>query len=244
MRIILIISLLCTVYACEKPSQRACWKTSGPIVQKPIELQSFLFLKVGPYIEIEFVQDSLNFLEWEAGANLTSFLNLTYDHDTLILNNENRCKFLRYSNGHVKAKLHFSAIKELHLYNSEQILTNGKWTTDELLVHLKEGVGKIELNLEVGKLDIRNNYGWQPTQIKGICQALFVDIDGSASLNCAELKISDSVSFRSSSPLSSYVMADSALLKAQLYGPGNLYYLGVPSQILKSEYNTGKVLPK
>jgi hypothetical protein len=71
-----------------------------------------------------------------------------------------------------------------------------------------------------------------------------VDLDGSAALEAPALQVQDSISFRSASPLSSWLRADQIKLKAQLYGEGNLYYSGTPLFILKSEYGNGKVYPK
>lgn len=229
--------------ACQKAPQRACWKSTGPIEKSIIPINNFDFVDLHPHIELILVQDSLDYLEWEAGANLLPFLEAQIEADTLHLINKNRCKFLRYQKGKIKATLHFSKIAELHLANSDAVTNHGSWIANELLLFLKEGVGNITLDIDMQKLSIRNNYGWQHAQISGSCKALFVELDGSAAINTSQLQVVDSISFRSASALSSQIWADQLLLKAQLYGPGNLYYSGTPSKLLKSEYNSGKVLP-
>jgi hypothetical protein len=243
MKAVFFIALFCCLTACQKPSERACWKGAGEKEKRMVPLSKFNYLDLQAHIELVLVQDSLDFLEWEAGANTQAFLAAEWEADTLHLRNNNRCKFLRYQNGGVKATLHFTEFAELHLANSEQVSNQGSWVANELLLFLKEGVGKVQLQVALDKLTIRNNYGWQNAQLSGSCNALFVDFDGSASLQAPSLMVQDSISFRSSSPLSSHIWADQILLKAQLYGPGNLYYSGTPSTLLKSEYNAGKVVP-
>lgn len=243
MKGVFTILIACALLACQKPADRACWKGTGAQEKRILPLSKFNFLDLQAHIELVLVQDSLDFLEWEAGENLQGYLEAELEADTLHLRNKNRCKFLRYQNGSVKATLHFTEFAELHLANNEQVSNQGNWVANELLLFLKEGVGMVKLKVALEKLTIRNNYGWQNAQLSGTCKALFVDLDGTASIQATQLQVADSLSFRSASPLSSHVWADHILLKAQLYGPGNLYYSGTPSTVLKSEYNSGKVLP-
>jgi hypothetical protein len=244
MRYLSYISVLLVCWACQKAPERSCWKGTGPIEITQLPLDSFSFLHVHPHMEVVLVQDSLNYVEWQAGQNLKSFLSATIENDTLQLHNHNRCGFLRYRNGDVKVVVHFKTLKELHLDNSEAVSTYTKWTQDDVLIFLKEGVGKVVLALNAQKATVRNNYGWQNLRLSGTVGALFVDLDGSAALEAPALQVQDSISFRSESPLSSWLRADQILLKAQLYGAGNLYYSKTPSTLLKTEYSTGKVLPK
>lgn len=243
MKTLLLLVFVSLLGACQKAPERACLKRTGELEKLAIPIDSFSFLYLHPHIELVLVQDSLNYLEWEAGAHLLPYLEATIEADTLHLKNNNRCKFLRYQKGDVKATFHFTEFAELHLANSEQVSIQGSWVANELLLFLKEGVGKVQLQVALDKLTIRNNYGWQNAQISGSCKALFVDLDGSASIQTTQLQVADSLSFRSAAPLSSHIWADQILLKAQLYGPGNLYYSGTPSTLLKSEYNVGKVMP-
>jgi hypothetical protein len=171
-------------------------------------------------------------------------LSATIENDTLQLYNRNRCGFLRYRQGDVKVVVHYQTLKELHLDNSETVSTYNKWTQDDVLIFLKEGVGKVIVALNAQKVTVRNNYGWQNLRLSGTVGALFVDLDGSAALEAPALQVQDSISFRSASALSSWLRPDQILLKAQLYGAGNLYYSKTPATLLKTEYGTGKVLPK
>ena len=236
--------LMLLLVACKKAPERACWKATGAIENLIVPLSSFHYLSIHPHIEVALLQDSLNYVEWQAGSNLLSFLSAEVKSDTLLLHNKNGCRFLRYQNGKVKAVVHFTSLKELHLANSEAVRTVKTWLADDLLIYLKEGVGSVNLALNAQKAIVRNNYGWQTLRLSGNVAGLFVDLDGSASLQAPSLMVQDSISFRSTSPLSSWVRSGSIKLKAQLYGAGDLYYTGTPLVLLKTEYSTGKVRPK
>ena len=238
-----LILLLCLV-ACKKAPERACWKATGAIENLIAPLSSFQYLYIHPHIEVALLQDSLNYVEWQAGSNLLSFLSAEVKADTLQLHNKNGCRFLRYQKGKVKAVVHFTTLKELHLANSEAVRTVKTWLADDLLVYLKEGVGPVSLVLNAQKVSIRNNYGWQTLRLSGNVAALFVHFDGAASLQAPSLMVQDSISFRSTSPLSSWVRSGPIKLKAQLYGAGDLFYTLKPTVLFKTEYSTGKVRPK
>ena len=236
--------LILLFVACKKAPERACWKATGAIENKIALLSSFKYLYIHPHIEVALLQDSLNYVEWQAGSNLLSFLSAEVKADTLQLYNKNGCRFLRYQKGKVKAVVHFTALNELHLANSEAVRTVKTWQADDLLIYLKEGVGPVSLALNAQNTTIRNNYGWQTLRLSGNVAGLFVDFDGSASLQAPSLVVQDSISFRSTSPLASWVRSGQIKLKAQLYGAGDLFYTMEPSILLKTEYSTGQVLPK
>lgn len=243
MKFTFVIGLL-LLFACQKVPDRACWKSTGEIQNLISPLSSFQYLTIHPHIEVVLVQDSLNYIEWQAGSNLLSFLSAEVQADTLTLLNNNNCRFLRYQNGKVKAVVHLTSLKELHLANSEAVRTSKKLHAADLLIYLKEGAGSVSLVINAPKVTIRNNYGWQTLRLSGNVNALFADLDGSASLQAPSLIVQDSISFRSTSALPSWVRAGQLKLKAQLYGAGDLFYTGNPSVLLKTEFSSGKVLPK
>lgn len=244
MRYLSYILLLLVSWACQKAPERTCWKTAGPTQNLKVPLSSFTYLHIHPHIEVALVQDSMDYIEWQAGAHLLPFLSAEIQADTLQLQNNNGCKFLRYRNGQVNAVVHFSSINELHVSNSDAIQTQQQWFANDLLIFLKEGVGTVDLNITAQKVTVRNNYGWQTLKLTGTVGSLFVDLDGSSSLQAASLLVADSISFRSISPLSSWVRSGPIKLKAQLYGAGDLFYTIKPAILLKTEYSTGKVRPK
>lgn len=244
MRYFVVLFLLLLVLACQKAPERACWKSTGTIENLILPLSSFHNLYIHPYIEVALVQDSLDYIEWQAGNNLLSFLTAEVKADTLVLHNKNGCRFLRYKKGKVKAVVHFTTLKELHLANSEAVRTINTLHADDLLIYLKEGVGTVSLGINAQKATVRNNYGWQTLRLTGNVAALFVDLDGAAALQAPSLMVQDSISFRSISPLPSWVRSEEIKLKAQLYGAGDLLYSGTPSVLYKTTYSTGRVLPK
>jgi hypothetical protein len=242
MRYLNYFLLLSVSWACQKAPQRSCWKTAGPTQNLMVPLSSFTYLHIHPHIQVALVQDSMDFIEWQAGAHLLPFLSAEKDLDTLVLRNMNRCHFLRYGKEKASVKVHFTELKQLLLENSELVKTNGVWQQNAFEFILKEGAGPIDLELSGTRAFVRNLYGWQAMKLSGNLSWVFADLDGSATIDASDLSISDSLLFTAASPKSSYFQTTGLLVKAQLHSIGNLYLKGLPSLLLKNEYSAGRVV--
>lgn len=242
MKIWIGILLSLSLLACQKPTDRACWKGAGDTQLKQIPFESFDFLHIHPHMEVELIQDSLNFIEWEANENLMNFLVAEKSLDTLILRNQNRCHFLRYRKETVKVRVHFKQLKQILFENSELVSTQGIWQQNVFELILKEGAGPIDFQLAGSHAFVRNLYGWQNVHLVGQLDWLYADLDGSALIDAHELVIQDSLLFSGSSPLSSQFATPGILVKAQLHSIGDLFLKGTPSLLLQKAYSSGKVI--
>lgn len=230
------------LFSCQKPADRACWKGAGKIVTKQTSVISFNNLHIHAHIEVELIQDSLNFVEWEANETLMNFLVAEKTLDTLILRNQNHCHFLRYGKEKVIARVHFTQLNQILFENSEAVNNKGTWQQTAFEFILKEGAGPINFQLEGQQAFVRNLYGWQNLKLKGQLNWLYVDLDGSASIEAQELQLTDSLLFSSASPRSSRLSSDGIKVKAQLHSVGDLYLKGVPSLLLQKAYSKGKII--
>lgn len=237
---IFLIFLL--LFSCQKPADRACWKGAGNVVKQQVPFESFEFLHIYPHMKVVLIQDSLDYVEWEANENLMNFLEAEKALDTLILRNHNRCRFLRYRKEQVTVKVHFTALQQILFENSDTVKTAGIWQQNELEFILKEGAGMINLELAGNHALVRNLYGWQNLRLKGQLNWLYVDLDGSASIEAQELQLTDSLLFISASPRSSRLSSDGIKVKAQLHSVGDLYLKGIPSILLQKAYSKGKII--
>lgn len=237
-----VLLLLFFLFSCQKESERQCWKGVGEPLTYQQSFTDFRFLHLHAYMQVELIQDSLNFVEWKTASNLKSFLQANVENDTLILRNKNRCHFLRYKNEKVKAIVHFTQLDQINFENSDSVSMKGTWHFGQTELILKEGAGPIQLNLAGQKMFVRNLYGWQNLNINGQLSWLYADMDGSATIEAGSLNLLDSLHFMSAAPRSSTIHGGGIRVKAQLHSVGNLVLEGQPSELLKMEYNSGKVI--
>lgn len=228
--------------SCQKPADRSCWKSAGAPIKKQLFFEAFDYLHIHPFMEVELIQDSLNYIEWETNVNLLNFLVAEKSLDTLVLRNENRCHFLRYQKEKPKVRIHFKQLKQILLENSERVSTKGMWQQNTFEFILKEGAGPVDFQLNGSCAFVRNLYGWQQVQLKGQLGCLYIDLDGSASIDARNLSIMDSLLFMGASPKISRIAAEGILVKAQLYSIGDLYLKGMPATLLQKTYASGRVI--
>ncbi|MEN9742444.1 MAG: hypothetical protein RLZZ65_249 [Bacteroidota bacterium] len=237
-----VFLLLFFLLSCQKESERRCWKGVGEPLTYQQSFTDFKYLHIHAYMKVDLIQDSLNYVEWQTASNLKSFLQANIDHDTLVLRNNNRCHFLRYKHESVKAIVHFTQLDQINFENSDTVLMKGIWHFDQTELILKEGAGPIQLNLAGQKLFVRNLYGWQNLNLKGELSWLYADMDGSATIEAGNLNLLDSLHFLGASPKTSSIRSGGIKVKAQLHSIGNLILEGQPFELLKMEYNSGKVI--
>ncbi|MEN9700693.1 MAG: hypothetical protein RLZZ301_1891 [Bacteroidota bacterium] len=229
------------IWSCQKPSERPCWKNAGSPQLETRQLGAFQHLHVHPHLQVVLIQDSLDYIEVEAGAHLVPFIETKISSDTLLVRDLNRCHFLRYRHEKQVLKIHFTQLKSIYYEGSDTLSTQGTWHFEQLLLSLHEGAGHLNLAVAGNALELRNNYGWPDLQLSGTLSTLYADIDGNGSLQAKTLAVKDSILFLSASSVSSYLKAESCKLKTELRGEGNLYVYGTPSLLLKSEYQKGRV---
>ena len=73
--------------SCKKPSDRSCYKMTGDIINKIFPLGSFSKIDLGPYIQYELIQDTINFIEISAGKNLMNFISSDVEGGKLVIEN-------------------------------------------------------------------------------------------------------------------------------------------------------------
>lgn len=242
MKTIFTFLLLLLIFSCQKPAERACWKGAGNMIKQQVPFESFAFLHIHPHMKVVLIQDSLNYVEWEANENLMNYLVAEKALDTLILRNRNHCHFLRYQKEQVSVKVHFTTLHQILFENSDTVRTEGIWEQNEATFILKEGAGLIQIELAGHHAFIRNLYGWQDLQLKGQLHWLYADLDGSALIDARSMVIQDSLLFSGSSPKSSKFATPGIKVKAQLHSIGDLFLKGMPSLLLQTTYSSGKII--
>ena len=234
--------LFLQITSCKKPENRSCWKGTGKVVTKNIPLASFQTLELHQRLNIVLVQDSLEFLEIEAGENLQNFIDWSIVNGKLEIWNQNKCAYLRYKTGDVKVTIHFKSLAKLIYWGSELLVSSDTIQTDYLYIMMNDGAGDLDLRVHANTINVLNPHGFSSIAIDGICQFLRLDIDGYGTFDTRDLKVTDSISVMYASNGTSFLDAQNVKIKAELSGSGNVMYQGLPSVIQKIRYGTGDLI--
>jgi hypothetical protein len=241
MRFLFITGLLLFT-ACKKAENRSCWKGSGEKVTKVISLPSFQSMELHQRLQIELVQDSLEFLEVQAGENLQNFIDWSVVDGKLEIWNHNKCPYLRYKTGDVKVIIHFKTLSKLIYWGSELLISSDTIQADYLDVLMNDGAGDLDLAIHANALNVVNPHGFSSISVRGWCKFLRLDIDGYGTFDTRDLTVNDSIAVMYASNGTSFLDADHIKIKAELSSSGNVMYQGIPTLIQKSRYGTGDLI--
>ena len=232
--------------SCKKPSDRSCYKMTGDIINKIIPLGSFTKIDLGPYIQYELIQDTINFIEINAGENLINFISSDIEGEKLTLKNNNKCRFLRYKKEKVTAKIHFTTLNSIFYHGSEPLISKDTldFSATTLTLDANETSGSINLKLKAKTIYLNNSNGTPDIELSGSCDFFSIDISANGTFSVKNLFVKDAIYLQYSSSLYSELQSSNCKLKAELSGIGNVGYFGIPSGILTNYYNSGRLIDK
>jgi len=237
-----LLLLFIQITSCKKPENRSCWKGTGKVLTTYVSLPSFQSMELHQRLNIELVQDSLDFLEIEAGENLQNFIDWSVVDGKLEIWNQNKCAYLRYKTGDVKITIHFKSLTKLIYWGSELLVSRDTIQADYMDVLMNDGAGDLDLRIHANVINVVNPHGFSNISIDGICKFLRLDIDGYGTFDTRELKVTDSIAVMYASNGTSYLDAQNIKIKAELSSSGNVMYQGLPSVIQKMRYGTGDLI--
>ena len=232
--------------SCKKQSDRSCFKNTGSIIEKNIPLSAFSALDLGPYIHYELIQDTVNFLEISAGENLINFISTEINAEKLSIQNNNKCRFLRYKTEKISVKIHLSDLDLIYYHGSEPLISLDTldFSQKDIIINLDDCSGSVNLKLKSKNILLNSPGGFSDITLAGSCDFFRVDIDGNSTFFAKNLFVKDSIHLLYNSFLYSELGSYNSKLKAELSGVGDVGYFGIPSGILTNYYNSGRLIDK
>lgn len=243
-RFVVFILLISLILSCKKANKRICFKSAGEQTTKIIPVTAFEKLELYEQIKYTIIQDSLDFVEIKTGKNLIDLIDISSINSTLRIENLNRCNFFGYQKRKVAVEIHIRNLKSIIFKGTDSLLNKGVLNLDNLFIEIQDAAGTVNFNLFTNSLNFYIPHGWGDFKVKGFTKFFKVNIDGSGYFDTRELEVQDSISVFSISPILSKINANNCKMKVELNGEGDLWYYGIPTILLKNEYNSGRVIKK
>ena len=240
-----LVVVLCGIHSCKPANERACFKGVGDEDSLVFELPNFEKLILGEHIKFVLIQDTIEKVLLYGGENLLNQISINTDiSNELSISNENRCRFFRYRNNEVIVHIHFIELKEIIFNGSEELSNEGVLQFDDLKLLTLGAGGSVNLHLNANEIYSLNEAGWPDLTLRGACGSFRAETFGNLILDLMQFNVNESIDFISQSGTLSKVNAQGNVLKVELSGTGDLWYYGFPSEIIKKEYNSGKLIDK
>ena len=239
---ILIASfILLSLESCKKEEDRSCVKFVGAEQVKIIDLPFFNKLQLYERIKFELVQDSVNKVILKGGENLLNKIDVKISEDTLIINNNNKCNFLRNYSKIVIAEIHFKELIGLRYFGTELLTNKGVLNLPWFYLSLESSSGSVNLQLNSNVIYASSgNYG--DYNLAGKTNVAYIYNNSNGYCNTYNLLVKDSIKVSSKTMGIMKVNADNTFLNAEIKNGGNIFYKGTPSSILLKKTGKGELI--
>lgn len=219
--------LLFGLISCDSSTGWDCLQTSGAVMSQQVDLPPFSSILVSGKTQLIIKQGEVQEITLETGENLLSEIKLTIEEDTLVIENDNTCDFVRES---ALTKVYVTApnITSIRNASSFPVTSEGVLAFNQLSL-LSDDVGDgtdflttggWDLTLDVVQLSVTTN-GFTRFELDGKAQRAFYGLfAGHATIEAFDL-ITQEVSFfhRSSGDLKVHPVQS---IRGTLFSVGNV----------------------
>lgn len=240
-RICFLLFLCIGLVTCGKDKNPECIKRTGPIQKITRELTDYSVIEVFDHLNVFLVQDTMSYIEINAGKNITPDIETTIEGNRLIVRNNNTCSIFRSYKYPVEVTLHFKKLNELIYHGTGPVTCINTIHSDTFTFNSWDGVDTVKLNLEVQTCFANIHTGVADVIATGRAYQLYAYTRGSGALRFQKF-ISTKVYANNLSSSDQYFYAEQEL-EALVQYVGNIYYYGNPAQIIKSVTNKGSLIP-
>jgi len=142
MKNIIYISILIGFISCNSESASDCFQTEGTIIQEEFNLGLFTKIRIEDDVTLILKQASEQKIIIETGENLLGDVAVFIENETLIIQDNNGCNFLR-DYGVTKAFINVPNLTEIRNSSSEKVIGEGLLQFPELKL-VSNSTGNIE----------------------------------------------------------------------------------------------------
>jgi hypothetical protein len=218
-----------------------CAKSSGKDNVIYRDVKDFNCIEAKDKMDVYLTQGPVFEVKVEAGANLQKLIRTTLDGETLRVENDNRCNWVRGYKRKIKVYITAPYFKHIKNAGLGTIASVGQIKQDEIHIRV-ENSGDVHLDLDVDKV-IGSAHGNGDTYLKGVTKELAWSYNGTNFLYAAGLDVHSYVYLHSLSIGHAYVEApNNGLMDVLIDRSGNVYYQGNPSQINLRKNNKGDLI--
>ncbi|MGB0932937.1 MAG: GIN domain-containing protein [Lishizhenia sp.] len=238
--ILLFLTAIC--FSCKKSEDRSCFKFVGAskTIEQSLDQLDSLFLHKN--IVYELIQSTENKIEITGGENLVHFIEIDEKNGAVTVRNKNKCHFLRSYKKKVKVTIYASNLRYIYSESSENITCGNTLTFPSLTILIREGAGKLNLDIENSTLQVDITSGWGDFELHGSTEYLNLFCRTGSFCDTRDLKVGNTCFVLNRSTGNMYVNADDCALETFIESRGNIYYTGNPIVISETITGEGKLI--
>lgn len=238
-KILILFILSISLISCQKENMGDCFKSTGIVQRDKRILEPFDSLVIQKRMNLILIEDTIDFVEIEAGNNLLENIITENKFGTLSIENTNKCNWVRSYKTPVNIYLHYTQMNKIVVWGSTNITTNDSLRYDSLFIEMRDAAGNVDLTFSNKAVFIAQHTGANDVVLKGKTQNLSVY---SADLGYGDyLKLAAENVFAESNSVADNYFNASETIRLITRNTGSLYYTGEAEILLKDRQGEGTI---
>lgn len=239
--ICLVILFLFFLGSCEKPEDRACFKSTGSYAELQISLDSIRHFDFGDRIKYRIYQDNYNKIIIKGGKNLINNIDIQNRDNVLYIRNRNTCRFLRNSPDIVEVEIHYPHMKSFYMDVSDSVIFMDKIKAYSLVVEMRNGGGSLVADVGVHKISMVVSHGAGDFTLSGKADEAELKIQNNGAANAINFR-SEYVYIYQNSTANMFINLDGSSALIYIDGTGNVFYGNTAGNIEREGQGEGQII--
>jgi len=219
----------------------SCFHSSGKLEEKVFILDTFECITINGFFEVYWHNSSDYQVKIRDGKNNLKFFEIKVENKTLIINDKNKCKYLREYKKPV-IDIYCPYLRKVNLYSSNNFYCVDTIIVNDFLMNNYDYVSYVELKVKTNVFCYSLHAGTGDTYVCGYAENSYIWVNGNAYFWGENFKTKNSeVTHKSTGDI---IICVTNKLLANIYKVGNLIIYGNPLEISVSLFNRGKLILK
>jgi hypothetical protein len=237
---LIIIFIICCISSCKKENLCDCFKSTGKIVTEERDIRDFSSIFVSENVNLYLTQDSVYSVKVEAGEHLISLISTELKHDSLFIENRNKCNWVRSYKPKINVFISLPSLVFFQNSGCGTITTTNTFTGDSLRFYSWNSSGDLTLKIDVKKCYLTIHTGCLDVNAGGKADYLDVYYVGGGMIHCENVIAKKAVVTNKST--GNIFVNVSEELYYKITWKGNIYYYGDPLLFNWGDTGDGELL--
>ncbi len=228
---ILLLCLSLALLGCKKENMGDCFKSTGKTERKTRVVAPFSHLVLEDRINVYIQQGPEYRVEVVAGKNLHEHIETSIENNTLLVQNNNTCNWVRSLKKDIDVYLSMPTIESITFRGGGKISFQNQFTQNTFFLDMWDASGTVDLNLNCNSVLLRNHEGTADIYCRGTTQTLESYSNGQGTIDTRSLICKKARAINGNSSLILLSVSDE--LNAEIRGRGDINYFGTPAVSLQ-----------
>lgn len=236
----LLLILLVSV-SCSKMDPVDCFRNSGPVTTEMRGSSAFRYIHMKNNVDVLLKYAPEYAIEVKAGKNIIPGIKTEISNETLTIENENSCNWIRSYESPIEVHISAPQIDSIIYQSSGNLTSVNKFVNDSLKLDVIEGGGSIKLwvDLRIGQFNL--HYGTVDLTVRGYSHISYLSSAGYGPANLSGLNTE--FTFMTNNSINNCRVRSNYTLHVKILNLGDVYYSGNPS-VLATEISGEGMLIK